>query len=82
MSALSVADRRAHEAAQGPVRAARPKPRVQRIVLKRVPAGEPRGLRIADDFAAAQRRQGIEARVVMDIPSDSFLVITEAPSAA
>ncbi|WP_346162268.1 hypothetical protein [Streptomyces bangladeshensis] len=76
---MSIADRLAHEAAQGPVRAVEPvKP--QRKVLERFPAGGPRGQWPAESFAAEQRRQGVPARVVMDLDSDSFLVIVEAAS--
>lgn len=79
MSALSIADRRAHFEAQGPVRAKQPsKPR--RTVLESFPAGAPRGQWPAESFAAEQRRQGVPARVVMDLDSDSFLVIVEKVS--
>ncbi|MFJ6661617.1 hypothetical protein ACIQNG_35500 [Streptomyces sp. NPDC091377] len=37
----------------------------------------PRGSWSAEEFAAAQRAQGINARVVMDLGSDRFLVITD-----
>ncbi|MET8615865.1 hypothetical protein [Streptomyces misionensis] len=50
----------------------------QRTVLERFPAGGPRGSWPAEEYAAAQRAQGItDARVVMDLGSDQFLVITE-----
>ncbi|MEU0276555.1 hypothetical protein [Streptomyces sp. NPDC006307] len=49
----------------------------QRTVLQRFPAGHPRGSRPADEYAAAQRDQGIAARVVMDLPSDQFLVVAD-----
>jgi hypothetical protein len=51
-----------------------------REVLERFPAGAPRGSWPAESFAAEQRRQGVPARVVMDLASDSFLVIVEAAS--
>ncbi|MGW4758494.1 hypothetical protein [Streptomyces chartreusis] len=47
-----------------------------RTVLERFPAGAPRGSWPAEEYAAAQRAQGISAQVVMDLPSDQFLVIT------
>lgn len=77
MSALSLADRAAHVAAQGPVRTVEPA-RPQRTVLQRFSAGAPRGQWPAESYAAEQRRQGVPARVVMDLASDSFLVIVEA----
>lgn len=73
---LSVADRLAHAAAQGPVRTVEPR-RPSRTVLESFPASHPRGQWPAESFAAEQRRNGIPARVVMDLPSDSFLVIVE-----
>jgi hypothetical protein len=76
---VSPADVAAHVAAQGPVRTVEPaKP--QRTVLERFPAGAPRAQWPAESFAAAQRRDGIPARVVMDLDSDSFLVIVEEAS--
>ncbi|MFK0016182.1 hypothetical protein [Streptomyces sp. NPDC091027] len=48
----------------------------QRTVLERFPAGHPRGWP-ADKYATAQRAQGTDARVVMDLASDEFLVITD-----
>ena len=48
-----------------------------RKVLERFPAGAPRGQWPAESFAADRRREGIPARVVMDLPSDAFLVIVE-----
>lgn len=51
--------------------------RPARRVLERFPAGGPRGQWPAESYAAEQRRQGVPARVVMDLPSDSFLVIVE-----
>ncbi|MFJ8546338.1 hypothetical protein ACIRFH_30930 [Streptomyces sp. NPDC093586] len=52
----------------------------QRTVLERFPAGHPRGSWPADEYAAAQRAQGIDARVVMDLVSDEFLVVAGASS--
>lgn len=75
----SPAEEAARLAAQGPVRTARPAA-PQRTVLERFPAGAPRGQWPAEEFAADRRRQGIPARVVMDLASDSFLVIVEGAS--
>lgn len=77
---MSPADLAAHVAAQGPVRTAEPVRRPTRTVLERFPAGGPRGVWPAESFAAERRREGIPARVVMDLDSDSFLVITEDAS--
>jgi hypothetical protein len=44
-------------------------------VLERFPAGAPRGSWPAEEYAAARRLEGIPAQVVMDLPSDTFLVI-------
>ncbi|MDF2710603.1 MAG: hypothetical protein K0R62_6255 [Nonomuraea muscovyensis] len=52
-----------------------------RTVMARFEAGHPRGQWPAESFAAEQRRQGVPARVVMDLDSDSFLVIVEGPAA-
>ena len=81
MSAVtySPAEQAARLAAQGPVRKAEPT-RPQRTVLKSFQAGAPRGQWPAESFAAEKRRQGVPARVVMDLDSDSFLVIVEAQS--
>jgi hypothetical protein len=80
MSALSLADVAAHFEAQGPVRTVEPA-RPQRRVLERFPAGAPRGSWPAEEFAAAQRRDGVAADVVMDLASDSYLVIVDGPAA-
>ncbi|MEU2800912.1 hypothetical protein [Streptomyces sp. NPDC007117] len=49
-----------------------------RTVLERFPAGALRGSWPAEEYAAAQRAQGTtDARVVMDLATDQFLVITE-----
>ncbi|MGW2465453.1 hypothetical protein ACWC2M_41785 [Streptomyces sp. NPDC001761] len=47
-----------------------------RIVLERFPAGGPRGSWSAEGYAAAQRAQGTNAQVVMDLRTDQFLVVT------
>ncbi|MEU6285018.1 hypothetical protein [Streptomyces sp. NPDC047028] len=49
----------------------------QRTVLETFPAGHPRGSWPADEYAAAQRAQGTEAHVVMDLGTDQFLVVTD-----
>ncbi|KIE24792.1 hypothetical protein LK08_23040 [Streptomyces sp. MUSC 125] len=49
----------------------------QRSVLERFPAGGPRGSWPAEEYAAAQRAQGTDAQVVMDLRSDQFLVVTD-----
>ncbi|MBM4819793.1 MULTISPECIES: hypothetical protein [Streptomyces] len=46
-----------------------------RTVLRRFPAGGPRGSWPAEEFAQQQRRDGVAAEVVMDLASDSFLVV-------
>lgn len=62
------------------VRHTPPAPKPQRTTLERFPAGEARGQWPAESFAAEQRRQGVPARVVMDLDTDSFLVIVEVAS--
>ncbi|MGW3060710.1 hypothetical protein ACWC98_32925 [Streptomyces goshikiensis] len=47
-----------------------------RTVLERFPAGAPRSSWPAEEYTAAQRAQGTDAHVVMDLGSDPFLVIT------
>ncbi|MGR4852132.1 hypothetical protein [Streptomyces sp. LARHCF252] len=49
-----------------------------RTVLERFPAGGPRGSWPADEYADAQRAQGTNAWVVMDLATDQFLVVTDA----
>ncbi|MGW0538084.1 hypothetical protein [Streptomyces sp. NPDC003032] len=49
-----------------------------RTVLKRFPAGSPRGSWTAEEYAAAQRAHGTDAHVLMDLSSDQFLVVTDA----
>ncbi|MFI7387807.1 hypothetical protein [Streptomyces sp. NPDC049813] len=44
-------------------------------VLRRFPAGGPRGSWPAEEYAAQLRAQGRSARVVMDLDSDAFLVV-------
>ena len=51
-----------------------------RTILERFPAGSPRGSWPAEEYAAAQRAQGTDAQVVMDLNSDQFLVVTNAPT--
>lgn len=46
-----------------------------RTVLERFPAGAPRGSWPAEQFAADRRAAGQPAEVVMDLRTDSFLVI-------
>lgn len=48
--------------------------------LASFPAGSPRGSWPAEEKAAEFRNQGQPATVVMDLPSDSFLVIVEVAS--
>ncbi|MFF1405050.1 hypothetical protein [Streptomyces sp. NPDC058294] len=51
--------------------------RPSRTVLERFPAGSPRGSWPAEEYAAAQRAQGTNAQVVMDLRTDQFLVVTD-----
>ncbi|GAA1003556.1 hypothetical protein ACFQWA_05910 [Streptomyces thermogriseus] len=46
-----------------------------RMVLRRFPAGGPRGSWPAEEFAQARRQEGLPAEVVMDLATDMFLVI-------
>jgi hypothetical protein len=46
-----------------------------RKVLERFPAGGPRGSWPAEEFAQARRLEGQAAEVVMDLATDTFLVI-------
>lgn len=48
----------------------------QRKILERFPAAHPRGSWPAEEFAAARRAEGQPADVVMDLDSDTFLVVT------
>jgi hypothetical protein len=49
-----------------------------REVLADFPAGSPRGSWPAEEKAAELRSQGQPVEVVMDLPSDRFLVVTPA----
>lgn len=51
-----------------------------RQVVDRVPASHPRGSWPAEEKADQLRAQGQPAQVVMDLPSDSFLVIVKEAS--
>ncbi|MFE2376174.1 hypothetical protein [Streptomyces sp. NPDC059398] len=52
-------------------------------ILRSFPAGAPRGVWPAEAYAAERRGEGIPAEVVMDLESDSFLVIVpEQPPVA
>ncbi|MCX5599428.1 hypothetical protein ACFWCA_01990 [Streptomyces phaeochromogenes] len=44
-------------------------------VLERFPAGAPRGSWPAEEYAARRRAEGEPAVVVMDLKSDTFLVV-------
>ncbi|CAM5416505.1 hypothetical protein GCM10010329_85770 [Streptomyces spiroverticillatus] len=46
-------------------------------ILQSFPAGSPQAARRADDYARACRREGMPATVVMDLETDSFLVLTD-----
>ncbi|MET9497519.1 hypothetical protein [Streptomyces sp. NPDC006552] len=46
-----------------------------RVVLRRFPAGGPRGSWPAEEFARLRREEGQSAEVVMDLATDAFLVI-------
>ena len=74
---VTLADHLAHEAASY-VRTAPAVPKSARVVLESFPASAPRGSWPAEEFAARQRRDGIPADVVMDLASDSYLVVIEA----
>ncbi|MFD5768586.1 hypothetical protein ACFWIN_22570 [Streptomyces sp. NPDC127049] len=50
---------------------------MDRTVLERFPAGGPRGHWPAEEYAGACREEGVPARVVMDLASDTFLVVVE-----
>lgn len=49
-----------------------------RTVLERFPAGSPYGSWPAEQFARDRRTAGEPAEVVMDLHTDSFLVIVKA----
>lgn len=78
-STLDALDAAARSAASY-CRTTRPAPKPQRKVLESFQAGAPRGQWPAESYAAEQRRNGIPARVVMDLPSDSYLVVVEVAS--
>ncbi|MCX5202452.1 hypothetical protein OG897_13465 [Streptomyces sp. NBC_00237] len=69
MSALSAADRAAHESASYV--------RSPREVLARIPAGHPRGSWPAEEVASR-----LGGTVVQDLDTDDFLVIAEAVGVA
>ncbi|MFJ9662849.1 hypothetical protein ACIRPR_33480 [Streptomyces griseoflavus] len=48
-----------------------------RTVLDRFPASHPRGSWPAEEYAAARRAEGIPAQVVMDLTTDTFLIVTD-----
>lgn len=52
-----------------------------RTVLERFPAGGPRGSWPAEEFAQARRQEGLAAEVVMDLTTDTFLVIVRGADA-
>jgi len=52
-----------------------------RTVLERFPAGGPRGSWPAEEFAQACRMEGKAAEVVMDLATDTFLVIVRGGDA-
>lgn len=49
-----------------------------RRVIQRFPAGEPRGSWPAEEFAQGLRRDGRSVDVVMDLATDSYLVVEAA----
>jgi hypothetical protein len=49
-----------------------------RTVLERFPAGGPRGSWPAEEFAHARRMEGLAAEVVMDLATDTFLVVVRS----
>ncbi|MEU8888561.1 hypothetical protein [Streptomyces sp. NPDC048442] len=48
---------------------------MKRTVLRRFPAGGPRGSWPAEEYAHARRAEGCPAEVVMDLDADVFLVV-------
>ncbi|MEU1071453.1 MULTISPECIES: hypothetical protein [unclassified Streptomyces] len=48
---------------------------MRRTVLERFPAGGPRGSWPAEEFARDRRDEGVPAEVVMDLETDTFLVV-------
>ncbi|GAA2507439.1 MULTISPECIES: hypothetical protein [Streptomyces] len=53
-----------------------------RTVLERFPAGGPRGSWPAEEFAHARRMEGLAAEVVMDLATDTFLVVVRGEATA
>ncbi|AIR97804.1 hypothetical protein [Streptomyces glaucescens] len=53
-----------------------------RTVIERFPAGGPRGSWPAEEFAHARRAEGLPAEVVMDLATDTFLVIVREKATA
>ncbi|MET7285101.1 hypothetical protein [Streptomyces sp. NPDC005573] len=53
-----------------------------RTVVGRFPAGGPRGSWPAEEFARARRLEGLPAEVVMDLATDTFLVIVRGHDSA
>ncbi|OON74689.1 hypothetical protein [Streptomyces tsukubensis] len=54
----------------------------ERVVLRRFPAGGPRGSWPAEEYARVCRGEGKAAEVVMDLAQDAFLVIVRGREAA
>ncbi|TKT04923.1 hypothetical protein E4U91_08980 [Streptomyces lasalocidi] len=52
-----------------------------RTVVERFPAGGPRGSWPAEEFAQARRLEGLPAEVIMDLATDTFLVIVRRTDA-
>ncbi|MEU5250153.1 hypothetical protein [Streptomyces longwoodensis] len=50
-------------------------------MLERFPAGGPRGSWPAEEFAQARRLEGMPAEVIMDLATDTFLVIVRRADA-
>ncbi|WP_327713223.1 hypothetical protein OG912_38535 (plasmid) [Streptomyces sp. NBC_00464] len=49
----------------------------QRTLLERLAAGHPRGSWPAAEYAAAQRDQGRDAHLVMDLATNQLLLVTD-----
>ena len=73
VTAISLADALALEAARGPVRTSRPQKPTRRM-LRRFPASNPRGSWPAEEYANARRREGLDVDVVMSLADDAYLV--------
>ncbi|GHH49946.1 hypothetical protein [Streptomyces candidus] len=54
---------------------------MNRTVLRRFPAGGPRGSWPAEEYAHARRTEGCPAEVVMDLDADAFLVVVAQAAA-